>query len=121
MKNFLDDIIGQLPPPYFTFFDFHFLVLANSKESDDISLSHNQSFRLQKASKASAVNTNVKIFSSSDYEQLCDEFKNKDISALLNDTFIHHCELFEFENSGLVPYQLLSLVVHVQKFKPNFF
>ena len=121
MKTFLNDILGQLSPPYFTFIDFHFLALGNSKESDDITVNQNPSFKLQKASKASAMNTNVKIFSSSDFDNLFTEYEDKDIPALLNDTFIHHCELFEYENSGLVPYQLLSLVVHVQKFKPNFF
>jgi hypothetical protein len=123
MTKFFEETLGQVTPPFFTFIDFHFLALGKSGESNDVTNDKNeiQSFKLQKASKASAVNTHIKIFSSFDFDQLCDEFKNKDISDLLNDTFIHHCELFEFQDSGLVPYQLLSLVVHIQKFKPNFF
>jgi hypothetical protein len=120
ITKFLQETLGQVSPPYFTFIDFHFLALGKSDEQSDKN-NGDQSFKLQKASKASALNTNIKIFSSSDFDQLFNEFKNKHVSDLLNDTFIHHCELFEFQDSGLVPYQLLSLVVHIQKFKSNFF
>jgi hypothetical protein len=123
MNDFLNNIIGQISPPYFTFIDFHFLALGKSNNSGDMTIQtmEKKSFKLQKASKASAINNNIKIFSSSDFDQLVTEFKDKDTSDLLNDTFVHHCELFEFQDSGLVPYQLLSMVVHIQKFKANFF
>jgi hypothetical protein len=120
IKLFFEDIIGQLTPPYFCFIDFHFLALCKSREPEK-QKSNQMDFKLQKASKASAINLAIKIFSSSIYNDLTKEFENKDTNDLLNDAFLHHSELYEFEGSGLIPYQLLSMVVHIQKFKPNFF
>lgn len=109
----IEDLFGYLTPPYLAFIDFHFLFECKSDESDEKTL---PSLKFQTASKASAINTNVKITNNVDYQALISEFENQTHADLLTSVFRHHVDLYEYQNSGLKPYQLLSLVVHIQKF-----
>ena len=110
--KFIKDIFSDLSPPFLTFIDFHFLFECNPNEDDESKI---DDLKLQTASKASAINDNFKIATRSDYIKLMGEFENQTYSDLLTKAYLHHLELYEYQNSGLRPYQLLSLVVHVQR------
>lgn len=109
----LDSFVANLTPPFLIFIDFHFLFECSPDPSNDQKLHR---LKFQSASKASAMNKTIKIANSRDYNKLLREFKNKTHADFLNAAFTNHCELYDYENSGLKPYRLLSLVVHVQKF-----
>ena len=108
-----DELFGCLTPPFITFIDFHFLFECKSVEENP---GLGDVLKFQTASKASAINDTIKIVTKKDYNDLLEEFKNKTHADLLNDVYRHHVDLYEYQNSGLRPYQLLSLVVHISKF-----
>ena len=110
IPSLIEQILSNMTPPYLTFIDFHFVCDAQPTE-DDLS-----PFKLQTGSKASAMNDIVKVSSSNDFDKLMSQFRDATYSDLLNSVFIHHYEMYDFSNSGLRPNQLLSLVLHVQKF-----
>ena len=106
----ISDVAGNITGSFLIYVDFHFLFLCNPDQNEM------EEFKFQFASKASAINETYKIVTMNDYRALEAEFKNKSYSDLLNDAFVHHVDLYEYHESGLRPYQLLSLVIHVQKF-----
>jgi len=112
-SSIIDQISGSISPNFLIFIDFHFLFESKPEERNQ---NYTDSLKLQRASKASAMNETLKIVTQNNYESLKKEFQNKTHADLLNRAYQHHCDLYEFQNSGLRPYQLLSLVVHIQKF-----
>ena len=106
----ISDAAGNITGNFLIYIDFHFLFLCNP-EKDEL-----EQFKFQFASKASAINETYKIVTTRDYRQLEAEFQDKSYSDMLNDAFLHHVNLYEYHESGLRPYQLLSLVIHLQKF-----
>ena len=106
-----EELFANLTPPYLTFIDFHFLFECSPEKNENRSR-----LKFQVASKASAINSTIKISSEKDYDSLIGEFKNQTHADLLDSVFRHHVDLYEFGDSGFKPYQLLSLVVHIQKF-----
>jgi len=107
----IDELAGNISGNFLIYIDFHFLFLCNPEQEQEM-----EEFKFQFASKASAINDTHKIVTKQDYRELASEFEGKTYSDLLNDVFVHHVELYEFQNSGLRPYQLLSMVIHLQKF-----
>lgn len=106
------EIAGCLTGSYLFFVDFHFLFTGKiDEDSEDF-------YKFQTAAKATAMNDTYKITSTADYTELVNEFREKTYADLLNACAQNHTDLYEYENSGLRPYQLLSLVIHIQKF-PN--
>ena len=89
---------------------------ADEDQNED-SIDFKENLKLQTASKMSHLNSTVSIETSDDAKNLLNEFDSMDQSDLLNNTFINHTDLYEYTNSGLRPYQLLSAVIHVQKFE----
>ena len=109
----IKDLVESLNNRFLIYIDFHFMILCPPRESDkDVE----EVFRLQTASKASAMNATSKIATAEDCDDLIAEFKNQSDAELLNSVFQHHSDLFDYQSSGLRPYDLLSLVVHVQKY-----
>ena len=109
-KVFLENLLAELSPPYLVFIDFHFLIEFNPDE-DTITMP----LKFQNGTKASAINDNIKMFTEKNFDALMSEFSNKTNADVLNDAFCHHADLFEYQDSGLRPYMLLSMVVHIQK------
>ena len=113
IQEILDNISGR----FTIFLDFHFLFICPDYEVDNVSNKPSyDKFKFQHASKASAMNQTIKINSTIDCEQLVNEFKDMNYADLLNKTFVTHSEIFEYAQSNIRPYQLLSLVIHIQKF-----
>jgi len=110
--NLIKELTGGLSGEFLIYVDFHFLFLCPSREDDE----KIDELKFQFASKASAINDTHKISSQKDYADLVQEFDGKTYADLLNDVFVHHVELYEYHGSGLRPYELLSLVIHIQKF-----
>ena len=111
IPEFLDGITSVIKGKYMVFVDAHFLILCPSPdESEEIIL------KLQRASKASSINDTMKITKASDHEKFLAQFSNMKFNDFLNCCFEHHCELFQYHGSGLCPYCLVSVVMHIQKF-----
>ncbi len=106
LQKLLENLTGR----YCIYIDFHFLFLTTPKDDDEA-----ETFKFQGGSKASAMNATIKITDEEDIKDLMSEFKNQEDVDLLNSAFEHHSEMFEYQNSGLHPYQLLSLLIHIQK------
>ena len=127
ITTFFDSLLSELTPPYLIFVDFHFLLEVSSKIAlknsetvkhtpfDEINEDLPRQFKFQNGTKTSSMNSVIKIFNTTDYEKFFNEFKNLSSNDLLNKAFIHHSELYEYASSRLKPYQLLSLVIHLQK------
>ena len=112
---FFCDLGEILTPDYLLFLDFHFLIeIPNSAEEDS---SEELTLKFQRGSKTSCINENIKISSSEDLDLFLDAMKNFTNADFLNQAFISHSELFEYRGSGLRPYSLLSILVHIQKIK----
>ena len=111
--NFLTDLVESLTPDFLIFIDFHFLIQLPS--SDEENPSDDLLLKFQRGSKSSSINEILKVSNSKDLEALLDPIKNFSNSDFLNKVFITHSELFDYRGSGLRPYLLLSLLVHIQK------
>ena len=107
----LKDLLSQISPSFLCFVDCHFLMIGKPAEGSD-----DPSFNFQSASKPSAINSIMKITKPIHYVKLLEEFDNMNHSDLLNAVYQHHVGFYEYQNSGLRPVRLLSLVVHLQKF-----
>ena len=114
-SRILKHLFEYITPPYLVFIDFHFLFECKSEDKNEKLVNL---LKFQTASKASALNDTIKITEKKDFDSLVAEFSHKSHADLLDDVYRHHVDLYEYQNSGLKPYQLLSLVVHLQKF-PN--
>ena len=106
----ISELAGYLSGNFLMYIDFHFLFICKNEENTD------EKFKFQYGSKASAMNQTHKIVTHEDYNDLINEFKNKTYADLLTDVFVNHVDLYDYSNSGLRPYQLLSLVIYIQKF-----
>ena len=104
-------LIDELTPPYLLFLDFNFVLESQEKNEKYDSL-----LKIQLGSKASAINSQIKIVSPDDVNSLKSEINGKSYSNFLNSAFVHHSKLFELSSSGLRPYILLGVLIHVQKF-----
>ena len=115
--TFLKNLLIELSPGYLVFIDFHFIIekAPESISNSQIDTIDKPIFKFQNGTKASALNKTIKIFTENDFDSLLEQFKGKTHADLLNDAFINHSELFEYENSGLRPYILLSTVIHLQR------
>ena len=111
--NFLTDLVEILTPDFLIFIDFHFLIQCPSSGDEDSS--EDLILKFQRGSKSSSINEILKISNSKDIDLLLEALKNNTNSDFLNQVFISHSELFEYRGSGLRPYLLLSLLVHIQK------
>ena len=111
--NLLTDLVESLTPDYLIFIDGHFLIQVPT--SDEENPSDDLTLKFQRGSKSSSINDILKISNSKDLEALLDPIKNYSNSDFLNSLFISHSELFDYRGSGLRPYFLLSLLVHIQK------
>ncbi len=108
------ELIENLNGRFLIYIDFHFMMLAPPRDPEKPA--DEEEFRFQSASKASAMNTTFKIATAEDCDDLVAEFKDQTDAELMNTVFQNHVDLFEYHSSGLRPYNLLSLVIHVQKF-----
>ena len=111
IPDFIEKITGLVKGRYLVFVDAHFLILCPSPDdSKEIVL------KFQRASKASSVNDTIKIRNGQEHARFISEFKDMQINDFLNHCFEHHSELFAYQGSGLRPYALISLVMHIQKY-----
>jgi hypothetical protein len=84
ITTFLESLLSEMTPPYLVFVDFHFLIEIppkNIENEESINTSYDvknfpDQLKFQNGTKASSLNSNIKIFNSSDYENLISEFKN---------------------------------------------
>ena len=106
------ELVNEITGRFLVYIDFHFLYLAPPRDSDK----EEEDLVFQSASKASACNATIKISEKADIDDFAKEFESQTETDILNMVFQHHSDLYEYQNSGLRPYQLLSLVVHLQKF-----
>ena len=104
-------LLDELTPPYLLFYDFNFVL-----ESEDKNTKFDSSLKIQLGSKASSINNQVKIVSSQDVNLLKSEIAGKTYANFLSSAFLHHSNLFELQSSGLRPYILIGLFIHIQKF-----
>jgi len=109
-REAISTVAGAVTGSFLFFLDFHFLFLGKPDEGGE------EFIKFQTAAKATAMNDTFKITNSGDYEKLSQEFKNKNYSDILNECATNHISLYEYEESGLRPLQLLSMIIHVQKF-----
>ncbi len=109
----MEAIFSGVTPPFIVFVDFHFLCETTPNKDEE---NRSDDYKLQTGSKASSMNETIKIVTEADTTSLLDEFRDYNHSDLLSESFRHHCELYEYENSGLRPFQLLCLLIHIQKF-----
>lgn len=109
----ITEMVGELTAPFLFYLDFHFLFLGKNDDDED------EFFKFQTASKASAMNDTFKITDENDYNELVAELKDKNFSDYLNECAQNHIDLYDYNESGLRPYQLFSMVVYIQKF-PDF-
>ena len=115
IKKLLTDLAEIIAPDYLVFVDFHFLINCHGKSedyADDVPL-----FKFQRGSKATCINETIKICNISDLDRFQESFRGFETSDFLNQAFISHSELFDYQGSGLTPYCILSLLVHLQKIK----
>lgn len=103
-----DEILSGISGHFLLYIDFHFLILVKSENQDRV-------YKFQHASKSSSLNETYKIFDEKDCKDLLNELKNRTLSDFLNDSFINHRDLFEYQGSGFTPYMLFSLVFTIQK------
>lgn len=111
LSETLTAFVDSLTPPFLFFIDFNFCV-----EASELNPKYDSRLKIQLGSKASSWNQNFKIVSNKDAVLLKNEFINKSYSEFLSLAFLHHSRLFELSSSGLRPYSLISLLLHVQKF-----
>ena len=111
--RFIESVFSKFTPPFIVFVDSHFLCETKPNKDEE---NRSDDFKLQTGSKASSMNDTVKVVTEGDFTSLMDEFRHLNHSDLLSESFRHHCELYEYENSGLRPFQLLCLLIHIQKF-----
>jgi len=106
----ISTVAGALTGSFLFFLDFHFLFVGKPEDGGE------EFIKFQTAAKASAMNDTFKITNKADYEKLVGEFKDKNYSDILNECAANHISLYEYESSGLRPLQLVSMVIHIQKF-----
>ena len=107
--KFFDELLN-LTGSLIVFVDAHFMIQCPSEsDPDEIVL------KLQRGSKASSFNDVIKISSDKDHELFLEQFKDLQPSDILNLCFKNHVDFFQYESSGLRPYALLGLLIHVQK------
>ena len=109
-REAISNVAGAITGSFLFFLDFHFLFWGKPNEGGE------EFIKFQTAAKATAMNDTFKITNSTDYDKLVEEFKDKNYSDLLNECAANHISLYEYEESGLRPLQLLSMIIHVQKF-----
>ena len=109
IEDYLNKLTKLLVGPYLIFVDCHFLIQCPGTDDTDVVL------KFQQGSKASSFNDIMKIYGEKDQSDFISQFKNLSAADILNECFISHVELFNYEWSGLMPFSLLSLLVHVQK------
>lgn len=107
------DLVKNLTPPFLLYCDLHFICQFSDKSEK----SESQVLKFQRASKHSAFNETIKIYDIKDYKDLKKEIKHKSNAEILNLAFTRHSDLFEYESSGMIPYTLINLVIHIQKVK----
>ena len=113
LTELITDICEILSPDYLLFLDFHFLIeIPTSNEEDP---SEEVVYKFQRGSKTSSFNDIIKITNSNDLDKLLSSIENFSNADFLNEAFIAHSELFQYRGSGLRPYSLLSLLLHLQK------
>ena len=92
------------------FVDAHFMIQCPSEnDSSEVVL------KFQRGSKASSFNEVIKISDDKDHELFLEQFKDLQPADILNLCFQNHVDFFQYEGSGLRPYALLGLLVHIQK------
>jgi hypothetical protein len=100
------DMTGHL----IVFVDAHFMIQCPSEDdSNEIVL------KFQRGSKASSFNEVIKISDDKDHDLFLEQFKDLQPADILNLCFQNHVDFFQYEGSGLRPYALLGLLVHIQK------
>lgn len=108
----LKEFLEIMSPVVLFFCDFHFMIETSIKNEEKMNI-----LKFQRASKASSVNSTIKLVLDRDFKKAYQEIGKLDDSDLLNKVFEHHLNLFEFENSGFRPHSLVSLVLYIQKFE----
>ena len=109
----IEELVESISNRFLIYIDFHFLMLAPPKSKDP---EDDDEFNFQSGSKASSVNATFKIDSAKDCDDLIGEFQDQSDAEILNMVCQHHIDMFEYHGSGLRPYMLLSVVIHLQKF-----
>ena len=114
--NFVEkyvELINGLTGSTLIFLDFHFILEGIDENKDQKYLSK---YKLQTASKASAINEFYKLVKEKDFEKAIAEFSNFTAADFFNRAFLCHSSLYEFSNSGLRPVSLLCAVLYISKF-----
>jgi hypothetical protein len=107
--SFFEELLN-LSGTLIIFVDAHFLIQCPSEEnSDEIVL------KFQRGSKASSFNEVFKISTDDNVMEFLDQFKDLQPYDILNMCFENHVDFFQYQGSGLRPYALLGLLIHVQK------
>ena len=112
-REAISKVAGAVTGSFLFFLDFHFLFLGKPETGGE------EFIKFQTAAKATAMNDTFKITNQADYDNLVEEFTDKNYADILNDCATNHISLYEYESSGLRPLQLLSMVIHIQKFPDN--
>ena len=112
----LENILNSLNGGFLIFCDFHFIMTGSAKDAGEESDFLGDNLKLQTASKMSHLNETVTINTEKDAANIIAQFRSMSSADLLNAAFLHHTDFYEYQSSGLRPYQLLSAVFHLQKF-----
>jgi hypothetical protein len=109
IDKFLENLI-DLEGDLTVFIDCHFMIVCPSPE--DIT---EPIFKFERGSKASSFNDILKIRTDLNFKNFVSEFKNCEKEDLMNRAFQTHVDFFKYHSSGLRPYSLLSLLIHVKR------
>ena len=109
IDKFLENLL-DLEGDLIVFIDCHFMIVCPSPEDVTEPI-----FKFERGSKSSSFNQIVKIRGEKDFESFVNEFKNCGKEDVMNKAFQTHVDFFKYHSSGLRPYSLLSLLIHVKR------
>ena len=106
----LQEISDAISGDFLVYVDFHFMFSIPDNEEEE-----GEMFKFQGGSKASHMNDIFKIKDDDDRRAFNDQFREMTAPDYLNAAFEHHCDLFDYRGSGLQPYCLCALLLHITK------
>ena len=109
IDNYLESLL-DLEGDLTVFIDCHFMIVCPSPEDVTEPI-----FKFERGSKSSSFNEILKIRGEKDFESFVSEFKNCNKEDIMNKAFQTHVDFFKYHSSGLRPYSLLSLLIHVKR------
>ena len=111
LQKVLKETCENITQNFLIFIDFHCIFDTSKISNEQIK----NGFKLQRGSKFSHINDQIKIFDRNDVSKLINQFKKLQTYELMNAIFLHHKQLYDFNaTSGIRPNCILSALIHIQ-------